>query len=306
MTINMFILAAMLAMQAAPVTAVPQADTAEARYASAARVARVAYRLATQSAAECSAKLPQTGLILHHISQYRPEDRAYLGRRFGLDRGPGVIAVAAGSPADAAGIRAGDVLVAIDGAAAGIAAGEGEAGFDAAEQLGLALEARLDRPVVALELLRGGKPYSVTLAPQRSCPLRVRIANARMVNAYADGIEVVVTNALLELVRSDDELAVILAHEFAHNMLRHDDSLAELDQRYRGLGRTFLKPGKIKALETEADRLSIAYLRAAGYDPMVAPSLWKRLPRASFRLFNAHPRMGERERLWMRALATAR
>src|SRR5690242_14189576 len=71
------------------------------------RVGAVAYRLASKGASLCPDKLPLTGLLFHHLGEYRPEDRPVMISRYGLDRGPGLLAVIGGSPAEAAGLRAG-------------------------------------------------------------------------------------------------------------------------------------------------------------------------------------------------------
>ena len=41
------------------------------------------------------------------------------------------------------------------------------------------------------------------------------------INAFADGTRIYVTRAMLHFAQSDDELALVLAHEYAHNMMGH-------------------------------------------------------------------------------------
>src|SRR5687768_712624 len=72
-----------------------------------ARVAAVAYRLATAGARECPASYPLTGMLLHHLAEYDAKGRQIQIERYRLDRGPGVLAVLAGGPADRAGLVAG-------------------------------------------------------------------------------------------------------------------------------------------------------------------------------------------------------
>jgi membrane-associated protease RseP (regulator of RpoE activity) len=80
------------------------------------RIATIGYRLAIAGRDLCPRQGPVTGMLLHHLAEYDKTDRPGLIAQ-GLDRGPGVLSVAAGSPADAAGLRAGDILLAVNGTA---------------------------------------------------------------------------------------------------------------------------------------------------------------------------------------------
>jgi predicted Zn-dependent protease len=76
--------------------------------------------------------------------------------------------------------------------------------------------------------------------------------------------------------RGDDELAAILAHELAHNILGHR---AVLDAQgvSRGLfGRIGKNAAKIRETEIAADRLSLTLMRDAGYRMAAAPEFWAR------------------------------
>ncbi|MFN3946371.1 MAG: M48 family metalloprotease [Allosphingosinicella sp.] len=273
------------------------------------RVAEVAWRLAVRGAPFCPAPHPLTGLLLHHLPEYAPADRPAFVREHRLDRGPGILSVVADSPAAAAGLRAGDVLLAVNGAAfpspAAMAAERDRRRWRPMVEASEAqLEAALQAGPARLTVLRGGESFETTLAPRPGCPMRIRLARSPQNNAFADGRYVVMTSALLAFLESDDELAAVLAHELAHNVLGHRQRLA--DQRVpRGLLRGFGRNGaRVRATELEADRLSASLLWAAGYDLDAAPRLWRRY-HASFGggdpLFRTHPGLGTRERLWEEA-----
>ncbi len=98
-------------------------------------------------------------------------------------------------------------------------------------------------------------------------------------NAEADGRYVQVTSAIVDYVASDDELAVVIGHELAHNIRGHR---AALDAQGVGTG-LFSKFGKnaakTRATEIEADRLGLYLMARAGYDPEAAPAFWRRFGR---------------------------
>lgn len=280
------------AATAAPGSTLRQAD---------ARVAAVAYRLALAGAPLCSAHHPLTGLLFHHLAEYESADRAVMIARHGLDRGPGILTVVEGSPAAEAGLLAGDVLLAIDGKpleAGAEAAGEAKrkrwrVRTDAAERQ---FEDALRGGPVRLTVLREGRELTVPLSARAACLGRVRLARSSQVNAFANGRTVVMTTAMLDFLASDDELAVVLGHELAHNILAHPSSRSE-EGLLAGLG---IKASAKWKREEAADRFGLRLAHAAGYDLNAAIPFWRRyLSKYDWfpQIFRSHPSLGARERI---------
>jgi predicted Zn-dependent protease len=63
----------------------------------------------------------------------------------------------------------------------------------------------------------------------------------------------------------------------AHNLLHHADRLGKAA---RPLAQFGLGTGKVRALETEADRLAVMLVTDAGYDPKAGVNLLSRLAEA--------------------------
>lgn len=269
------------------------------------RVAAIVYRLGVAGRRFCEEQLPLTGLLFHHLAEYEPRDRAGAIARYRLDRGIGVLSVIAGSPAAAAGIRAGDVLIAVNGtpfpSPVEIAAMRSRPQW---RPLVEASEAQLEEQFRAgparLAVLRGGQEIYVQLTGIMGCPARSRLARSSQSNAFADGRYAIMTTRFLGFFRSDDELAVAMAHELAHNILRHPQELETQGVPY-GRGRHGGRNARlVRATEEEADRLSLRLLWAAGYDLSAAIPFWRRLysrldSRLSFS--SAHPSFDARERV---------
>ena len=78
------------------------------------RVANVAYRIATANRVLCSDQALLTGLVLQSALQYSPRLRPAAMATFHIDDRPAVEAVAAQSPAAAAGLQPDDILLAVD------------------------------------------------------------------------------------------------------------------------------------------------------------------------------------------------
>lgn len=100
------------------------------------------------------------------------------------------------------------------------------------------------------------------------CASPVELLASPRINAWADGARVVVSTGIVEQARTDDELAIVIAHEMAHNILHHG---------VPGVGATLPDTAAMRANEEEADRFAVRLASAAGYDLAQAPSFLARL-----------------------------
>jgi hypothetical protein len=271
------------------------------------RVAAIGYRLAVAGRDLCPRQGPVTGMLLHHLAEYEKADRPGM-IALGLDHGPGVLAVVGGSPADAAGLRAGDVLLSVNGrpfeSPAAIAAIAGRdvwrARIEANETM---LQDALSRGPVTLAVLRGAETLSLTLTPRTGCLLRIRLAYSDQKTAVASGDYVVVSRGLLTMAHNDDEIAFVVAHEMAHVELEHARLLREAKVP-QGLLRGFGKKGAlVRRTEEEADRLGGEITLAAHYDLSQGAEILRRFaPELGFGIIQTHDGDGDRIRA-LRALA---
>jgi Zn-dependent protease with chaperone function len=274
------------------------------------RVASVAYRLALAGAPLCAEHYPLTGLLFHHLAEYDPGNRPLMAQRYGLDRGPGILAVLADTPAARAGLVAGDVLLAANGrplpTGASVAAElKREKWRRLADESESELEAALARGPADLRVLREGREISLRLGSVPACLGRVRLARSTQVNAFATGRTVVMTLAMLDFLRSDDELAVVLGHELAHNIFGHPATRSE-EGILRGLG---IKASAMWRREEAADRFGLRLMAAAGYDLDAAIPFWQRYLRKYDwfpQIFRSHPSLGARERIAAEEIAAIR
>ena len=268
------------------------------------RVVTVVHRLATRGAAHCSASHPLTGMALHHLDEYEARDQAEAVRQYGLDKGPGVLAVVADGPAAEAGVRAGDVLLAVNGISLPKmrAATKRPKPRQLADAADAVIEAQGRTGGLQLDLLRDGARHQALLKPVQGCAARGRLARSNQPNAFADGRYAIMTTKMLDFVASDDELAVVMAHELAHNFLGHPQRL-DAQKVPHGILRGFGKnAGRVRVTEEEADRLSLKLLWAAGYDVWAAIPFWRRLyarydPIPIPKFMRTHPSLGARERM---------
>ncbi|WP_332639710.1 M48 family metallopeptidase [Brevundimonas sp.] len=247
------------------------------------RVARVAQRLSEANVELCPAVRLAAGWALHSASQYSNELRPLVQTRFGL-RGdlPGVLSAPPGSAAAEAGLREGDLVVAVNGAALNAGPARTRPAFE-----GLAANiAVLDRALAAgaarLDIDRGGQSRSVTVQPHRACGYEVQLNPSDELNARADGRRLFISTALAGFTQSDDELALILGHELAHHVLRHRNW-----SDVGGAGREANDAASVNGAgdkETQADRVGLFLTARAGYDTRIAPAFWRRFGAANWRV----------------------
>jgi len=76
--------------------------------------------------------------------------------------------------------------------------------------------------------------------------------------AFANGRGAYIEAGLLELLRNDDELAFIIAHEISHIVLKHVGPGTEKNLSDKNIR---------SSIEKEADEMSIRLMIRAGYDP---------------------------------------
>jgi Zn-dependent protease with chaperone function len=259
------------------------------------RVADTAWRIASRNSDKCLKLWAAFGVSLQHVSQYESAYRAAAQAAFGLDDSyPSILAVAEGSPAAAAGLKPNDILRAINGAYLASKSGKQTtaASYDAVSVAMAALEGLPEQKAAILSIERGGQRLDVSVTPQNVCRSRVELAPGNALNANANGLVAQISGRLVNWVESDDELALVIAHEMAHNLMGHPKKLSEKSS-LSGLATSLGLSGRAqRQMELEADRMGIIMAASAGYNYKIAPDFWARLnsnaPLASF-LATSHP-----------------
>lgn len=236
------------------------------------RLATIGHRLVTANAALCTDRVPATGIVFHAVDQYDAAEQPDARRVFGFATAIGVEGLVPGSVAARGGVRADDSIVSIDGRA--VPAADGAGHVRTRDAFAALLDGRPATAPLAMVVRRAGADRSVTLAPSPGCATLFELRPGPKLDASADGRLVQISGAFLD--RFDDaQLAVVVAHELAHNILRHR---ARLDAAgiQRGLLREFGRNGRLfRRTEDEADRLSVHLLRNAGWDPVAAVAFWQ-------------------------------
>lgn len=221
-----------------------------------ARLQSIGWRLARANAPFCAETTPGIGLLVLDAGSFG--DPPAIRQALGLSGDFAIDAVATGSPADRAGLRAGTELVAI-----------GQLRLDTLPKVAprdyrraAEIQDRIDRDLasdgsVALTLRDGSRQEkTATVAGEPACRSRFELSDDGK-RAMAEGARVIVGRDALARNPDEAEAATLVAHELAHNILGHPAQLAAAG---RGAA-------AVAATEREADRLAVWLIANAGYDP---------------------------------------
>jgi len=238
------------------------------------RMAGIAYRLTTANVALCRETAPTPGWAIHAIDQYDAPLRDQARRSFGFETPIAVEAVVPGSPAATAGVRAGDSIVSIDGKRFDGGTPGKSASSATRDATVEAIAALPARQPLRVELRRGGVTRTVTIAASPGCRSAFEVLLGPKMEASADG-RIVQIGVRFFARYSDDEVAVVVAHELSHNILHHARRLDAAGIQ-RGLLSEVGRNGRLFRLtEDQADLLGMYLLRNAGYDPRSAVRFWR-------------------------------
>lgn len=255
------------------------------------RVATIGHRIAKANLDICPRQMPLPGLLVHAIEQYAARTRPTAAAVFGLADDPALLSVIPGSAADRAGLIAGDRIVSINGRSFPGPSGR-KGSYARVQQVEEHLLAELEKGPVRIDYVRQGAASAATLEPEQGCLSRVQLIPSTKLNAKADGTYAQLTSAIVDFTKSEEELALVIGHEMAHNILGHKAKLDEQKVR-RGVLKSFDgSAGKIKVTEKEADYLALYLAARAGYDISGAPGFWDRYGRKmGFGIFSdgTHP-----------------
>lgn len=257
------------------------------------RLWRVGTRLQIAGAPLCEgATAPVYGMFVVSYDDLSEEQRRVADR---VELGPGVRvkAVLEDSPAAHAGVEPGVRILEANGEDVDDLEDLGEGIDDAADDDG-----RLE-----LVVQRRNEPEQrLLLHGATGCRYPVSLAEDDSVNAMADGSRVVVTTGMIRFVESDDELALVVGHEIAHNALGHIRQNKALMGVGAGLGlildvaaavggvntqggftRLGMKLGSTvnqtfsQEHEADADYMGIYLARRGGYTIEEAAYFWRRM-----------------------------
>jgi beta-barrel assembly-enhancing protease len=248
------------------------------------RLNAVSYRILTAGAEFCGTKTRYAlGLTFDHIDRFTGPMRQAAAEN-GIGGSIRISGLAPGGAAHAAGLEIGDIVTDINT----LRIPYGKDGLAATVK---AFQENGAAPL-ALRVIRNTEPVEIVVQPVRACDYPVVYQSNPQLNAYADGSKIVMFSGMVRFAGTDEELALIVAHELAHNMRGHLDAKkgnailgAVLDGLLQGLtgvstGGAFSSAAanaNSPDFEAEADYVGLYVMARAGYTIDNAPHFWRRM-----------------------------
>jgi beta-barrel assembly-enhancing protease len=293
------------------------------------RLQDITLRLLAAGAPLCGDKVrPLFGLNAVAIDEVSEEWRAAYRRALGVMHGVVIAGVVPGLPADAAGLRAGDVIVAVDGwAVPADARADGDKNDALSKLLWSNLTAKPNavgeisdkmrqaaqaKPTFAVRVRRQDALLEAHILPANGCDYPSSFLDTEAINAYADGSKIYVTAGMMRFTDSDDELALVVGHEIAHNIMSHIDKqkgnvllgtvLGAAVSVLTGVNVTNTAAAAARNVysqefEAEADYVGLYIMARAGFQIADAPNFWRRMAvahPASIGHASSHPTSAQR------------
>lgn len=197
------------------------------------------------------------GVTTHGLKSYSKPMRSAAAREFGASKDISIFNVRAGSTAAKAGLRRGDILLSVTGRP-----------MSAHSKT---LQTYLENEDLPLRIKRGDREFTVTVTPEEVCNYPIKLSPTSTINAYANGRTITMTAGMMNFVKDDNELALIIGHELGHNAMGHIRK--SITNFILSLGGTrYTRP-----FESESDYVGMYYIARAGYNLNMVEDVWRRL-----------------------------
>lgn len=219
------------------------------------RLANVSWRLRVAAGATCPRATGLSGITIDHIEAYDKRDRDALQALFAMGESPQIAAVAQDSPAAQAGLRPGDLILAIDGLPTERIVAKVQDRTLVSDEVERVLERRDGSGPMSLRIERADKAEERQVRPRLVCAADFEIKTDGSIDAYSGDGRIAISTGVIAFARSDDELALVAGHELAHVIYGDDRAKGLSNRRY---------------MEDRADLLGAALLTCAGYDKATA------------------------------------
>ena len=248
------------------------------------RISRINRDIATKASQLCGEHVgPSTGMFA--MKKPKGDMGTVLERKYGITSQQTVLFVLPNTPAEKGGLRARDIITSVNGTST-----------DDEDALKTSFEKAQPEAPIVYSVMRGGERISLTVMPERACSYPISLNPSQVINAYADGKRIVIARGMVNFAKDDNELAVVISHELAHNLMKHIEEkkqnagaglLADLAvvllSRGQVTNTNFASAGAnaySQEFEAEADYVGLYIMASAGLNIADAPKFWRRMASA--------------------------
>ncbi len=228
---------------------------------------------------------PYLGIYFANKHSFQHSFQETASELYGVAEELTILDVVPNSPADQSGLMKGDVLLSLNREPLPV-------GAEAPQLIDTFLERHLGpNESSALSVARGDQILRLEIVPAAIADYEIVLNRKQNVNARATGKKIIINRGLLRFAESDNELALVISHEIAHNVMRHvravmtnyaigtlvdiaATSVGVVTVNSVGVGAAL---SQAKAFEAEADYVGLYIMAQAGLPIEEAPEFWRRM-----------------------------
>ena len=226
-----------------------------------------------------------------------------------------IINIVKNSPADKAGLALGDIILEVEGYTF-------PEGRNALKKISKHFRNIEEKKIKKIKIDRNGEILTFDINQTKICNYPIIFTQDKIVNAYADGKSIIMTQGMVDYARDDNEIAMVIAHELAHNDRGHLDAVkkntlimgsigfvldlmtiyysggtaggdAQNTEMWSKIGRNAYSV----EFEKDADYGGVYYAYRAGYDISQVKNFWERIGSENpkqIAISSTHPATSER------------
>jgi len=226
-----------------------------------------------------------------------------------------IIDIVKNSPADKAGLALGDIILEVEGYTL-------PEGKNALKKISKHFKDIEEKEIKKIKIDRNGEILTFDINQTKICNYPIIFTQDKIVNAYADGKSIIMTQGMVDYARDDNEIAMVIAHELAHNDRGHLDAVkknslimgsigfvldlmtiyysggtaggdAQNTEMWSKIGRDAYSV----EFEKDADYGGVYYAYRAGYDISQVKNFWERIGSENpkqIAISSTHPATSER------------
>ena len=180
-------------------------------------VKSIGYKVNSSNADICNKTDFNSGLTFANENVMGLKIARFFPEKINLGSRVSIIDIVKNSPADKAGLTLGDVILEIEG----FIFPEGK---NALKKISKHFKDIEEKPVKRIKIDRKGEILTFDINQKKICNYPIIFTQDKIVNAYADGKSIIMTQGMVDYARDDNEIAMVIAHELAHNDRGHLDA----------------------------------------------------------------------------------
>lgn len=249
------------------------------------RLYKVAYQVRTKAVDFCPDTSYVAGVAFADNVAFGAMFKEAINAVYGISDVIKVFYVQPGSPAELAGVKVGDIPTSINGWVVPVGGKANEAVNSKIAELAK------NGKQLTVSVMRDNAKETLTISPIKACAYSAQLSPDDIVNAFADGKQIIITKGMMRFAKDDTELSLVVGHELAHNAMEHikakttnqvfgsifDLVAAAYGVNTQGAFGNAAGQAYSQEFESEADYVGLYMIAKAGVDINNAPNFWRRM-----------------------------